>query len=313
MEEINKILEKFTKKPYLVKMGAKKIAKRYHYTEENVREARRIWHNKYGFLIDTPTLAKKKEPKILILDIETAPMKAFIWKRWKENISLEQTISEWFMICWSAKWLGSNTVYSDCLTPEEILNEDDKRITKTISEFLDECDVAVAYNGCAFDFPKIQTRMIVNGIKPISAYKVIDPKIIAKKQFGFSSNKLDSVARMFGFDTKLETSFELWRDCMNGKQEALDYMVKYNQYDVELLEKVYLKIVPYAKGLPNLNVFRSYDTLKCPICGCEHLEQIDDYHTNTNTYNQYKCIKCGAISRSRKTNKINRNDFLIPL
>lgn len=313
MEEINKILEKFTKKPYLVKMGAKKIAKRYHYKEEDVREARRIWHNKYGLFVKAQIHTENKEPKILILDIETAPMKAFVWQRWKENIPLERTISEWFMICWSAKWLGGKTIYSDCLTPEEILNEDDKRITESIAELLDECNIAVAYNGCAFDFPKIQTRMIVNNVKPVSAFKVIDPRIIAKKQFGFSSNKLDALARIFGFDTKLETSFELWRDCMNGKQDALDYMVKYNKYDVELLEKVYLKLVPYAKGLPNLNVFREHDTLKCPVCGCEHIVQIDDYHTNTNSYDQYKCTKCGAVSRSRKTNKINRDNFLIPL
>ena len=41
-------------------------------------------------------------PKILIFDIETAPMQAFVWKRYKENVSLEQSISESYMICWSA-------------------------------------------------------------------------------------------------------------------------------------------------------------------------------------------------------------------
>ena len=309
MEEINKILERFKRQPYLVKMGAKKVARRCHFTEENVREARRIWHKMNSYV----EIEEESNPKILILDIETAPMKAFVWKRWKENISLEQTISEWFMICWSAKWLGNSTIYSACLTSEEILNEDDKRITGNMADLLDEADVVVAYNGCAFDLPKIQTRMIVHGIKPVSAYKVIDPKVIAKKQFGFSSNKLDSLARMFGFKTKLETTFELWRDCMEGKQEALDYMLEYNQYDVELLEKVYLKMVPYAKGLPNLNVYRDHDKLLCPVCGCEHVEKIEDYHTNTNTYDQYRCLKCGAISRSRKTNHVNRSNFLIPL
>jgi hypothetical protein len=31
----------------------------------------------------------QKSLKILLLDIETAPMKAYVWKRWKENISLD--------------------------------------------------------------------------------------------------------------------------------------------------------------------------------------------------------------------------------
>ena len=61
---------------------------------------------------------KKKFPKILILDIETSPLKAYVWKRWKENISLDQTISEWFMLCWSAKWLYSAETMSCSVTPE---------------------------------------------------------------------------------------------------------------------------------------------------------------------------------------------------
>ena len=312
MEEINKILERFKKQPYLVKMGAKKVARRCHFTEENVREARKIWHAQSGNRGELQ-IESDRQPKILILDIETAPMKAFVWKRWKENISLEQTISEWFMICWSAKWLGCKSTMSDCLTPEEVLKEDDSRITKSIAELLDECDVVVAHNGCAFDIPKIQTRMIVNNVKPVSAFKVIDPKAIAKKQFGFSSNKLDALARLFGIETKMETSFELWRDCLNGDKEALDYMVKYNKKDVEILEGVYLRMIPYAKGLPNLNIYRDTEKLLCPVCGCGDIEQVEDYHTNTNTYNQYKCKCCGAVSRSRKTNYINKNNFLIPL
>lgn len=52
-------------------------------------------------------------------------MRAFVWKRWKENISLGQTISEWFMLCWSAKWLYSTEVYGESITPEDVLKEDD--------------------------------------------------------------------------------------------------------------------------------------------------------------------------------------------
>ena len=75
---------------------------------------------------------KKKFPKILILDIETSPLKAYVWKRWKENISLDQTISEWFMLCWSAKWLFSAETMSCSVTPEDALKEDDSRILKPL-------------------------------------------------------------------------------------------------------------------------------------------------------------------------------------
>lgn len=80
------------------------------------------------------TLPTKSYPKILIFDIETAPLKSYVWRIWKENINPlnGQLQSEWFMLTWSAKWLLEHGVMSDALTPEEIVKEDDSRITKSM-------------------------------------------------------------------------------------------------------------------------------------------------------------------------------------
>ena len=113
------------------------------------------------------------------------------------------------MLSWSAKWLDSNETFSAVLTPEEALHEDDTRIVKDLWILLDEADVVIAHNGKKFDVPKCNARFIVAGLAPPSFYKQIDTLDIAKKQFGFSSNKLDALAGYFGFKTKLDTSFEL--------------------------------------------------------------------------------------------------------
>lgn len=134
---IEKALELLTKKPYLVTMGANTVARRYGYSRQEITEAKKLFYKRR---------ALKRGPRILIFDIETSPMKAYVWKRWKENISLDQTISEWFMICWAAKWLGEEEVYSSCLTPSEITEEDDKRITEELWKLLDEADIVVGHN-----------------------------------------------------------------------------------------------------------------------------------------------------------------------
>ena len=87
-EKVQTILTLFTTKPYLIKMGANKLAQMFKVRPEEVREARNSLKRK------SKKIVEQYKPKILIFDIETAPMRAYVWKRWKENISLDQTISE---------------------------------------------------------------------------------------------------------------------------------------------------------------------------------------------------------------------------
>ncbi len=75
-----------------------------------------------------PKLKNLTPAKILIFDIETAPLRAYVWGRWKQNIHTEAIISDWFMLCWSAKWFMEDKVYSGKVTAKELAKEDDKRV-----------------------------------------------------------------------------------------------------------------------------------------------------------------------------------------
>lgn len=238
-------------------------------------------------------------PKILLFDIETAPMLAYVWKRWKENISLDQTVSEWFMICWSAKWLYSSEIMGDVLTSEEALAQDDTRIVKSLWELFNEADIVIAFNGLAFDVPKANTRFLAAGLNPPAPYHIVDPMKTLKKKFGFSSNKLDNLAMFFGIDTKLHTDFDLWKRCMQGDPEALSYMMEYNLKDTDILEEVFIKMLPWISNMPNISNIVEKDV--CPFCGCEEpgIELDKLYYTGVNSYKLYRCPECGAIHRSR--------------
>ena len=50
------------------------------------------------------------EPKILVIDIETAPASGYIWKLFDVNISLSQLIDTSKVICFAAKWYGEKKV-----------------------------------------------------------------------------------------------------------------------------------------------------------------------------------------------------------
>ena len=236
--------------------------------------------------------------KILLIDIETAPKRAYVWRMWKENVSYGQLISDWFMLTWSAKWHGESHIYGDKLDPKEVLEENDYRIVSSLRDMMDEADVIVGHNGDKFDLPSINTRMVVNGIDQPSPYRSVDTLKIAKRNFKFSSNRLDYLGEALGVGRKIDTGgFDLWARCMKGDKKALQQMLDYNMQDVVLLESVYDELRPYHKTHPSHGA--TEDTPVCPKCGGKHMQKRGFSLTNTNKYQRYQCQDCGSWARGR--------------
>lgn len=241
-----------------------------------------------------------KQPKILIFDIETSPMLAYVWGRFKQFVSLDQTVSEWFIISWSAKWLNNPNVMCDVLTSEEASNEDDSRITRSMWYLFNEADIVLAHNGSRFDVPKLNSRFLLNGLMPPNPYRQIDTLQVARKEFGFSSNKLDALAGYLGIEHKSDTNFNLWKRCLAGEQEALDYMLAYNIKDVEILEKVYLKLRPWIKNHPNISLYLENEDETCPHCGSINVADTGTFsYTNVSKFSNVRCLDCKGLARRR--------------
>lgn len=282
-------------KPYLLRMGSGKLSKRYRCTREDI-----IFAKKNVFNNDT-----KDIKKILILDLEMAPMRAYCWKRWKENISLDQTITDNFILCWSAKWLFDNEIISDWLTPDEIDNEDDSRIAIHMWSLVNKADIVIAYNGRKADMPWLNSAFLKAGLAPTKPFFLVDPYDVVKRVFGFTSNKMDAIAGYLGIEHKLDTTFDLWKRCMEGDCEAMNYMVKYNKVDVKILEEIYLRLRPWIPRHPNISNILDMDV--CPICGKEnYIETGEYYYTTTGKYKLYRCLDCGSIFRARISEKRDR-------
>lgn len=238
--------------------------------------------------------------KILIFDIETAPLKGYFWRLWKENIGYNQLIDEWYMLTWAAKWLGEEEVIYDSVHLHGD-HTDDTPILASLHALLDEADVVVAHNGNRFDIPKVNARFIQKGILPPSPYKRIDTFQTAKRQFAFTSNRLDAIAQYLGIGTKVQTGgFGLWERCLNGELDAFEDMVDYNIQDVRLLEEVYLKMRPWMPNHPNFGNFTDEEHV-CPKCGSHDLQRRGYSHTQVGKYQRYQCNSCGGWSKGRFT------------
>ncbi len=137
------------------------------------------------------------KPKILLLDIESSPIVSYTWGLWDQNIGLNQIKEDWYILSCAYKWLGEKKVhYTDQRNAKPMSN--DKRLLKTIWKVLDECDGLITQNGISFDEKKLNARFILNGMTPPSPYKSIDTLRLARKRFGFTSNKLAFLAQSLG-------------------------------------------------------------------------------------------------------------------
>ena len=252
------------------------------------------------------TTKSKPEPinttaKVLILDIETAPIMAYVWGIWQQNVGTHQIQSDWFCLTWAAKWLFEDKVYSGKLKPKEVAEQNDKRIIEGIWKLVNEADIVIAHNAAKFDIPRLNSRFIINGLNPPLPYQIIDTLVHIRRQFGFTSNKLDYVNKLLNLERKKDTNFELWESCMKGEGAALSEMEEYNIQDVRILEETYLVIRPWIKPHPNMGLFiLDEKEHRCPNCGSDKLTaQGKCYNTTANVYELMRCDNCGASSRKR--------------
>ncbi len=279
----------------------------------------------YGFNAETLSRYKraynagnknKTIPKVLILDIETAPMKGFFWRLYKPILNHKNIDEPGFIISWAAKWLFSADMMSDIVTPKEARKQDDKRIMKPVWQLMDDADVVIGHNLRRFDVKWLNTEFILNGLKPPMPYQTIDTLVESKKHFNFPSNQLTYLGKMLARREKLDTDFDLWKRCKAGEKEALDYMLKYNKEDVLLEEDVYVELRPWIKSHPNMSLYTEGDGSTCGHCTSPDLLWEDKYYTTmASRFAAYRCKNCGAPNRCRLTSlsKEQRKNLLVSI
>lgn len=235
--------------------------------------------------------------KILLLDIETAPNRAYFWgKTWNVNINPDWIDADGYVLCWTAKWLDDDKVIF-----HRIKNKNHKSLLDPIHRLLNEAHAVIHYNGTAFDIPTLQSAFLTNGFKPPSPYKQIDLLLTIRGGFNFPNNKLNYISKRLDLGEKIkhEGGPQLWLDCMKDKPEAWAKMEEYNRRDVELLEKLYLEVRPWIKQHPNRAAMEGSKV--CPYCASSNIRLDKTYLASQLKYERYQCGGCGGWFRGTKS------------
>lgn len=238
--------------------------------------------------------------RILVLDVETSPNLAYVWRLFKENVGVNQIREHTTLLSYAAKWLGQPQIfYEDCRHMKN-----DNLLLQGLCRLISEADMVVAHNGRKFDMKQVRGRALINGAPIPPPVKVVDTLEIAKKEFGFVSNKLAYLAEVLGVEKKGDHAkfpgFELWKECLADNMEAWEELKEYNIQDIITLEQVYLKLRPWATEHPNVAVYEDVaNAVLCPKCGGKHVHKRGFAHTSVAVYQRYQCNDCGGWARSR--------------
>lgn len=224
--------------------------------------------------------------KILILDIETKPAQAYIWRAYGEqNIGVEQIIDPGSIICVGAKWMGSKEtfLFSDW-------EHGHVPMLAAIHSMMEEADAVITYNGDKFDLPKLQGEFLFYGFKPTGPLTSIDVVKVVRK-FGYFVNRLAFIGPFLGVGAKIKhEGFDLWIKVMAGDERAQRRMAKYCKQDVKLLEKLYLKVRPFIKNHPHMGLKKH----ECGACGSNHVQSRGYRRTKSFKIQKLQCQDCGS-------------------
>jgi uncharacterized protein YprB with RNaseH-like and TPR domain len=241
----------------------------------------------------------EKKPRILFFDIETAPLLGWAWTSYETNII--DIKSSWYILSIAYKWHGEKKVKTKALPDYRGYHKDtecDRELVKDFHKLLDEADIVIAHNGDRFDLKKLNARFIANGLTPPSPYKSIDTLKIARKNFAFISNKLNDLGACLGVGRKLpHTGWHLWRGCMLGDMKSWRLMRQYNARDVELLERVYLKLRPWHATHPDVNAYKPKEKRvgeECPACGSTNTQKRGKHYARKRQYQKHQCQETGC-------------------
>ena len=247
------------------------------------------------------------EPRVILYDIETSHNLVAKFDLRDDYIPHTNIITERYMICAAWKELGAKRVQAVSVIDEPkrfaANHHDDFHVIKTLHKTLSEADVIVAHNGDKFDFRWLQGRMLFHKLPPLPPLKSVDTYKVARRQFALNSNRLDYIGKYLGLGGKTNTPAGLWLDVLKGDKKAVRTMVDYNKRDVELLERIYLRLLPYAGPVVNLQLYAQDNC--CPHCGSKHYVACGYRYADTQVYRRFLCRndKCRKWFRSRRAER----------
>lgn len=130
----------------------------------------------------------------------------------------------------------------------------DANIVAQIRDELEKYDYTITFFGTRFDIPYLNTRLLLNGERPVRLMRQVDMYYTARWFLKLHSNRLAVVDEsLFGKTRKTRVIGQIWNRAARGDEEAMKYIVDHCEKDVKILEDVFEELVEF-RALSNTPV-----------------------------------------------------------
>jgi DNA polymerase III epsilon subunit-like protein len=238
-----------------------------------------------------------KKPRILIFDIESSFNEVFCFDTREQDILPDNIVVERYIHCISYQIYGEKKInlISQLDFPSFKKNiHSDYEVCKKFREIISQADIWVAHFGSRFDIKMLNGRLLLNGLEPLPDIPHYDTCLIARKLFKLNYNSLNYLAEKLGIKGKIENSKGLWRRCFEGNVKALKQMGIYNKQDVNVLTKVFEKLMPFIHIHP---ITPKEAICKNLICQSKNIILKGKGINKFGEYHRFKCLDCGKAGQ----------------
>jgi hypothetical protein len=257
-------------------------------------------------------LAKTREVKTLVVDIERLPGRARVQHRgltvegdfwdlsgWKHVIGRRihaDDVLEWpSTVCVAAKWYETGKRLFFAAWDDGGADA----MYEAAFALYNEADIAITYNGVGFDNRHLTSGWTERAMGRPSTWRDVDLLRVARQSQGWESKTLDSVCKRLGIDAKNDKyDVATARAAMAGNVAAQRKLKRYNANDVDITAAVYERLLPFVKSHPHVAPSLGLERPTCPRCGSTDVQRVGTYTPGVFNYPEYRCNICTGPFRT---------------
>lgn len=243
-------------------------------------------------------MGKFERPFVLSYDIETTYVKADVWRPgYNLNIGYDSIDKNFLegrthIICVSYKWAHEKEAR---LIHSGVDFKGEGRLIERFDKIVNKAHIVLAHNGDHFDMKQFNTLRLINKLPPVMWPSSEDTLKMLRKNFKFSSNRLDYISSLLLGKGKNKMSFDDWRAVVELKcPKARKKMFKYCIKDTVDLDKDAKIILPYIQTTQTkLMARRDVEDCSNYLCKNPHIIKAGTMRTLKGDFQKYKCTTCG--------------------
>lgn len=238
-----------------------------------------------------------KKKKILFYDIETTPLKAYIWRLGKQVVRHGQLTEDGYMsdiICMTWCWNDGK--------PAQVIGwgyhkQDSTKIIEKFDALAKQADVVIGKNSDRFDNKHMNTRRLVAGLEcePDWIKYTDDLEKQLRRHFNLPSYSLDYFSKLLGLGGKISMQFSDWVDIVEKRSKAsYDKMLKYGKKDIEDTRAIWDYCEKHVT--PKYHMPHRRGEIVCKNCGSTSLVKNGTRRQGKTTYQHYWCNDCRSYA-----------------